>query len=341
MTRSISSLGLAFGAGLLAATHAFAQGTPLDIKYASSAPPKTVWAMQTERFADDVTAESKGTMKINAFIGSQLGSEQDTIQQVARGRIEMGGYSLTAVSLLVPELSVLSIPFLYKTAAEQDCVLDNKGVSDLTTKMLAAKGIEFLGWSEVGTTHFFGKKPILVPDDIKGLKARSQPSKIGAYIWTTFGANPNPLPVTEWTSAVQTGLVEVGDVSPTYYHFAGLGKLAPVITLSAHQDLAGVIVMNKPYFDKLSADQKSALTASRKKFPDSQLRAEVRGFEGKILEMHKGAGGQVVEMSAAQRDVWYKAMEPQFTKIVADIGGEAAAMWGASQEALKTCRKSS
>lgn len=339
MTRSTRSLGLAFGAGLFTAAQAFAQGTPLDIKYASSAPPKTVWAMQTERYVDDVNAESKGSLKINAFIGSQLGSEQDTIQQVARGRIEMGGYSLTAVSLIVPELSILSIPFLYRTAAEQDCVLDSKGVTDLTARMLAAKGVEFLGWSEVGTTHFFGKKPILVPDDIKGLKARSQPSKIGSYIWTTFGANPNPLPVTEWNSAVQTGLVDVGDVSPTYYHFAGLGKLAPVLTLSAHQDLAGLIVMNKPFFDKLTAEQKAAITASRKKFPDGQLRAEVRGFEGKILEMHKAGGGQVVEMSDAQRAVWFKAMEPQFPKIVAEIGGEAAAMWAASEAALKTCRK--
>lgn len=339
MTRSTLSLGFVFGAGLLATTQVLAQGTPIEIKYASSSPPKTVWAMQTERYVDDVNAESKGSMKINAFIGSQLGSEQDTIQQVARGRIEMGGYSLTAVSLIVPELSVLSIPFLYKTAAEQDCVLDSKGVSDLTTRMLATKGLEFLGWSEVGTTHFFGKKPILVPDDIKGLKARSQPSKIGAYIWTTFGANPNPLPVTEWNSAVQTGLVEVGDVGPTYYHFAGLGKLAPVITLSAHQDLAGLVVMNKPFYEKLTAEQKAAINAGRKKFPDGQLRAEVRGFEAKILQMHKEGGGQVVEMSDAQRAVWAKAMEPQFAKIVADIGGEAAAMWAASQDALKTCRK--
>ena len=116
MIRSATSIGIAVCASLIATTQlvttlAFAQGTPLEIKYASSAPPKTVWAMQTERYVDDVNAESKGTMKVNAFIGSQLGSEQDTIQQVARGRIEMGGYSLTAVSLVMPELSILSIPF--------------------------------------------------------------------------------------------------------------------------------------------------------------------------------------------------------------------------------------
>jgi TRAP-type transport system periplasmic protein len=328
-----------FAASLLLGTAAFAQGTPIDIKYASTAPPKTVWATQVERFASDVTEASKGALKINAFLGAQLGSEQDTIQQVARGRIEMGGFSLTAGSLLVPELSLLSIPFYFRDAKEQDCVLDSAPILKYTADSFAAKGVQFMGWSEVGTTHFMGKKPILAPDDIKGLKARSQPSKIGAYIWTSFGANPNPLPVTEWNSAHQTGLVDVADVSPTYYHFAGLGKIAPVITLSAHQDLAGVIVMNKAFYDKLTPEQKAAADASRVKNPDTKLRAEVRGFEEKILEMHKAGGGQVVAMSDAQRSVWQKAMEPQFTKIVADVGGDSASLWGLMQDQLKTCRK--
>jgi TRAP-type transport system periplasmic protein len=295
--------------------------------------------MQVERFAGDITDGSKGTLKVNAFLGAQLGSEQDTVQQVARGRIEMGGFSLTAGSLLVPELSILSIPFFFRDAKEQDCVMDSAPVLKFTADSFAAKGVQFLGWSEVGTTHFFGKKPILVPDDIKGLKARSQPSKIGAYIWTTFGANPNPLPVTEWNSAHQTGLVEVADSGPTYYHFAGLGKIAPVMTLSAHQDLPGVVIINKAIYDKLTADQKVAFEGSRTKNSDAKLRAEVRDFEGKILEMHKAGGGQVVAMSDAQRSVWQKAMEPQFTKIVADVGGDSQKLWDLMQDQLKTCRK--
>jgi TRAP-type C4-dicarboxylate transport system substrate-binding protein len=336
---SLRTISVLSSAALLAATAIAAAQAPVELRYASTAPPKTVWAMQVERFAADVTETSKGTLKINAFLGGQLGNEQDTIQQVARGRIDMGGFSLTAGTLIVPELSVLTIPFLFKSPAEQDCVLDSKGIADHTQAAFAAKGVHFLSWSEVGTTHFFGKKPILVPDDLKGVKARSQPSKTGAYIWTTFGANPNPLPTSEWNSAMQTGLAEVADSGPTYYHFAGLGKISPVMTLSAHQDLAGVVVINKAAFDRLSAEQKAAISDNRKKNPDAQLRAEVRGFEEKILEMHKAGGGQVVPMSDAQRDVWRKAMEPQFQKIVADVGGEAPKVWSLIQDALKTCRK--
>ena len=69
-------------------------------------------------------------------MNSQLGSEQDTIQQVARGRIDMGGYSVAAVALLVPELALATMPFLFKDVAEQDCVYDNH-LTKITTELLA------------------------------------------------------------------------------------------------------------------------------------------------------------------------------------------------------------
>ena len=56
---------------------AAAQGAK-ELRYASSAPPNTVWAMQTERYVKLVDEASGGKLKINAFINSQLGSEQDT-----------------------------------------------------------------------------------------------------------------------------------------------------------------------------------------------------------------------------------------------------------------------
>ena len=86
-----------------AALPAAAQPKPLTLRYTTGAPAKTPWVMQLERFAKDVEEESKGSIKIDQFIAAQLGNEQDTAQQVARGRIDMGGFSSGAVALLVPD----------------------------------------------------------------------------------------------------------------------------------------------------------------------------------------------------------------------------------------------
>jgi TRAP-type transport system periplasmic protein len=332
-----SVLGTAGAAlGLALATGVSAQSAPVELRYATSAPPKTVWEMQILRFQKQVDELSKGSLKISAFLNSQLGSEQDTVAQVARGRIDMGGYSVTAGSLLVPEISLLNIPFLFKDQKEQDCVLD-KHLTTLTQDLFIKKGVVMLNWAEVGVADIIGKKAFASPDDLKGLKARSAPNKVAAFMWNQFGANPNPLPVTEWNSAFQTGLIDVADSGPTYYFFSGLAKLAPVVTMTQHQDQASVVLINKAVYDKLSDEHKKVLAASETMAPASQLRAEVRGFEAKIREMHKGAGGSIVELTPEQRAAWRKGIEAAWPKMVAAVGGEANAYWKAIQDGTKAC----
>src|SRR5262245_44560235 len=95
------------------ALEALAQTSPtVTFRYTTGAPAKTPWVMQLDRFVKDVDEESKGAIKVDPFIAAQLGNEQDTIQQIARGRIDMGGFSTGAVALVLPELAVLSMPFL-------------------------------------------------------------------------------------------------------------------------------------------------------------------------------------------------------------------------------------
>jgi TRAP-type transport system periplasmic protein len=330
-------LGVAGAALALAlATGAQAQSAPVELRYATSAPPKTVWEMQVLRFQKQIDELSKGTLKINAFLNSQLGSEQDTVAQVARGRIDMGGYSVTAGSLLVPEISLLNIPFLFKDQKEQDCVYD-KHLTKLTQDMFVKRGVVMIGWSEVGVADIIGKKAYVSPNDLKGLKARSAPNKVAAFMWSEFGANPNPLPVTEWNSAFQTGLIDVADSAPTFYFFSGLAKLAPVVTMTQHQDQGGVVLINKAAYDKLSDEHRKVLAATETMTPASQLRAEVRGFEGKIREMHKAAGGTIVELTPDQRAVWRKGIEGVWPRMVAAVGGDANAYWKAIQDGIKAC----
>ena len=289
------------------------------------------------RFQKQVEDASKGSLKINAFLNSQLGSEQDTVQQVARGRIDMGGYSVTAGSLLVPELSLLNIPFLFKDQKEQDCVTDNH-LTKVTQDLFLKKGVVMSsGGARSASPTSSARSPICTPDDLKGLKARSAPNKVAGFMWTQFGANPNPLPVTEWNSAFQTGLIDVANSAPTFYFFSGLAKLAPVVTMTQHQDQGGVVIMNKEAFDKLTPEHKAALTGTSTSAPASQLRAEVRGFEGKIREMHKAAGGTIVELTPEQRAVWRKGIEAAWPKMVEAVGGEAGAYWKAIQSGIKAC----
>jgi len=326
---------IAVAASFAVSAAALAQ-KPVEFRYTTGAPPNTPWTMQLDRFVKDLDEETKSAMKIIPFINAQLGNEQDTMQQTARGRIDIGGFSVAAAAALVPELSLTSLPFYFSSAKQQDCVYDNHLVN-YSKNALAQRGVVFLGWTHVGSGSIVGKKAFKSPADVKGLKARSAPTKTGAAFWVALGANPNPLGITEWSSAHQTGLVDVSDAPVTYYVPSGLGKIAPVYTRTNHVDAGGIIVMAKAVYDKLSADQRNGLHRAVDKRSAAQLRAEIRGFEEKILEMHVKNGGTVVSLTPAERAVWQKALEPAWPEIVKAVGGNAAAFFKLMEDGKKAC----
>lgn len=323
---------------LIFAGTAAAQDKVTELRYTTGAPEKTPWVTpQLRRFEQDVAEESGGKLKIASFIGAQLGNEQDTVQQVARGRIDMGGFSNGAVALIVPELAILGLPFFFKNVAEQDCAVDKmtKTVSDL----LAKKGIKFLGWTEVGTADVVGKKPYLVPADVKGLKAASASNKVSATMWTTLGANPTPIGITEIASAFQTGLTDVNATVVTFYLPSGLAKVAPVLSRVELADAPGIVLMNKGVYDKLPATERAAIDKAVARRSADQLRKEIRGFEQVLHGMHVKAGGTIVTPTPEQRELWRKALQPAWPKMVQDVGGEAPAFYKEMEAARAACDK--
>ena len=311
-TRLVSALAASLGLGLaLAPSLSPAQDKkPTELRYTSGAPPTgNPWVMQTNRFAKNVEEESKNELKIQPFFGSQLGSEQDTVQQVARGRIDMGGFSTGSAALVVPEITLLTMPGYFRDVQEQDCVLDNHMVK-VTTELFEKKGVRFLGWTEVGAVELFGKKAFVAPKDMNGVKAAAYANKTQTVFYGSLGATAIPLGLPEWIPAFQTGMAEAVLTVITYALPSGLTKVAPVVTRNGLSNAPGITLMNKAVFDKLPKAQQEALTKASERVPSSQYRAEIRGFESTLYGMMEKAGGQVAVLTPEQREVWRKTLEP-------------------------------
>lgn len=317
---------------------ALAQAKPIELRYSSGAPPSgNPWVTQINRFAKDVEEESKGEIKVSPFLASQLGSEQDTVQQVARGRIDMGGYSSGSAALLVPEMALVVMPMYWKNTAELDCVLDNHLLKPMQ-ELFAKKGVALLGWTEVGNIDLWGKKAYVTPKDMLGVKAAAYPNKTQQLFYASLGANANILGLPEWIPAFQTGLAEVVMTTVTSALPMGLTKSATVATRGFYVS-PGLTLMNKGIFDKMSKPHQEAIARATARHGSDKYRTEVRGFENVLFGMHEKAGGQAVNMTPEQRAVWRKALEPVYPQIVKDVGGDAAKIFGIMEAGAKACAK--
>ncbi len=311
----------------------------VELRYTSGAPPKgNPWAMQAERFAKDVDEESKGEVKLQVYLASQLGSEQDTVQQVARGRIDFGGFSTGSAALIVPEVALLGLPGYFSSLEEQDCVLD-KHVMGLVSDLFDKKGVKFMGWTEIGAIDLFGTKAFVAPKDLNGIKAAAYASKTQMITYTSLGATPVPLGLPEWIPAFQTGMASVVMTPITYALPSGLTKVAPVATRWGLINTPGLSLMNKAAYEKLSKPHREALDRARDRVGAAQFRSEVRGFEGVLYGMFEKAGGQAVLLNAEQRAQWQKALAPNQVRIVEEVGGSGKELFAAMEAGRKACAK--
>ncbi len=303
----------------LATNLAFAQAAPLELKYSSAAPPTSPWANQVNRNAAEVGTETKGAVKLVPYFNSQLGSENDVIAQISRGRIDMGSFTANSVALQVPEIALLNLPMFFESQAQRDCVLD-KHAAAMTSEALAKKGLHFVQWVEVGSTHLPGKKAYVTPADIKGIKVGVVTNKMTTEFWQAMGANPVPTAVAEVSSSMQTGLIDTYPTPYAFYMPSGLNKVAPFMTKFPLWEAAGMTLINRGIYQKMSPEVRAGFDAGFAKNSAAKLRAEIRGVDAALTKAHIGAGGTVVETTPEQRAAWGQGLDRVWQNIAKDMG---------------------
>ena len=295
-------------------------------KVGSAAQPGTVLIGFVDELAQKAGENSKGEVKVERLF---IGSEQEASQQVVRGRIELGSISYTGISVLIPEASVLNMPYLWVSSAERDFVTD-KFALPVMKKIFDAKGLVILGLGEVGWNDVVCKKACLTPESVKGMKVRVSPSAASKMFWASLGGNGVQMPLSELFPALQSGLVDAADLPFPYYVTTPAAQSAPHYVLTQHLHHGSVIVANKAAWEGLSATQKQAVQAA---VPDvARMRKAVDDEVKPKMEEFKKKGGFVHELTTAQRGEWRKLVQPNQESLIKDLGAGAPELWAAVQK---------
>ncbi len=307
----------------------------IELKYATVAPEKTPWGAH---FLDRVKASeeaSGGSLKFNMFFSSQLGDEQTVVRQLVRGRIDVAGQSNTATALVVPEFSLLAAPFLFKDAAQSDCVFDNH-VNDIFGPLLYDKGLKLLSYMEIGFPSIYSKTPVQTVSDMKEMKIRVAPSKPYPLYFNEAGAAALPLAGSDSVPALKTGRVNALHTSTVFGLAVGYHKLAGHVTyLPSHHDI-GTVVMSKKTWLKLSPDQQEAVMAMGEKV--NALRKSIRDTQETLLKnAAEKDGAKVYRPTGAAYEEFRSHGAKAQEALVASIGESAKPIWAKIQAAVKAC----
>ena len=292
-------------------------------KYGSAARPGTVLMKLTVDSADRFTKATNGQHKLEQLF---VASEQETMQQVVRGRLEMGAVSFAGAAVLIPEAAVMTTPYLWKSNGERDFVTDNHALPVLKS-IYEAKGLIIVALGEVGWNDVVCKTACLTPADVKGMKVRVSPTPASKIFWESVQANGVPMPLSELFPALQSGLVSGADLPFPYYVTTPAAQSAPHYVLTQHLHHGSTVFVNKPAWNTLPKDAQDKMLAAWT--PIAEARKAVADELGQKMAEFKAKGGFIHELTAEQRDQWRKLVEPRQGELIELIGGRAAELWAA------------
>lgn len=159
-------------------------------------------------FAKKVAEYTQGSIQIEVFYDTTLGSPSSMVNGLQLGTVDFGVCGDAYYSSLVPEIQAFELPYMFDSLKEARSAVAGPA-GEMVMKKIRDKGILPLNFWEIGFRQLTtSKRPVSTPTDLKGLKIRTLPSTFQVKAWESAGAIPVPMDVSELYASLQQGVVD-------------------------------------------------------------------------------------------------------------------------------------
>jgi len=201
---------------------------------------------------------SGGEMTIDIYPGSVLGSETQCIEQLQNGSLSLSRPSAAVIENFVPEMAVFGLPYVFRDSRHFRTVLDG----EIGKRLLVegeSKFIRGLCYHDSGSRNFYGKFPVLTPQDLNDRKIRVMNSATAINMVEAMGAAPTPISPGELYSALSQGIVDGAENNlPTFAHSRHY-EVCKHFSLDGHTRIPALVLVGTKAWSQLSPQQQQWL----------------------------------------------------------------------------------
>ncbi|MGY4376008.1 TRAP-type C4-dicarboxylate transport system substrate-binding protein [Bradyrhizobium sp. i1.3.6] len=204
----------------------------------------------------------------------------------------------------LPETNIGLMPGLV-TTYDQGMRWKKAPVGKALTDFLADKGIILLTWVWQAGGVASRSKPIVAPEDAKGMKVRGGSREMDMVLQTA-GASVLSVPSNEIYAAMQTGACDAGITSSTSLISFRLEEVAKSLTSGAGASywfMLEPLMMSKAIFDKLPKNQQDVLLAVGTEL-EAFGRKGAQDDDVEVAKVYEKAGAKVSALDAATVGKW-------------------------------------
>ena len=295
-------------------------------KFAVEEGPGDVQTLYAEQFKKLVEQRTQGKVKVTIYTYGQLGNENDLTELTAAGAIQFSNASPGHLGTFVPEVQVLSLPFLLPEAdaAKAEILSNSKALYGSLAKDFTAKGLKLFTIYPEGEMIWTTKKAVRKPADLGDVKFRVMTSPILIEQFKLYGANPVALPWGEVYGGLQMNVIQA-QVNPAFFiESAKFHEVTDHLIYVGDVEYTTTVVANADFYESLPAERKKMLDEVRSELQQYIFKTERAKNAAAVDKMLKDNPKlKVVKLTDAEREVFRKRAEPLGQKLVAMVGGRA------------------
>lgn len=185
-----------------------------------------------------IEERSEGTMRVDLYPSSQLGSKDNIIDQAVNGdcvvTLANGPFFQDRG---IQDFGVLFAPYLFEGWEDVEKVVDSEWFAGKAKELEQNVGLKILTTWRYGIRHTITKKPVNAVSDLKGKKVRVPNQTILIKVFESLGATPTPMAMSDIYTALQQGTID------------GAENPLPVILNGAYQEVAKNLVLDAHTYD--------------------------------------------------------------------------------------------
>jgi len=236
-----------------------AKKKPVTLKVGTVLTEKDPLYLGLLQFKKNVEERTKGMVKVELYSGSQLGKDEDVLEQA---KVGAGVGVITdpgRMSNYIKEFGILGGPYLASDYEDALKVMGTSVYQDLADKF-ENYGFKILSFNFFqGSRNLYTKNPVTTPDDLKGQRIRSSGSEIVTKSLEAMGANTTVMPWSEAYQALQQKVIDGVEVHNSAAVGASIYEVTNYVALTGHFQLLTGLVISSAWFNKLPVDYQLVL----------------------------------------------------------------------------------
>ena len=278
--------------------------------------PGSLLAVVNDEYAKRVNDALKGRYEVKVFHSSQLGSDEEMLKGIKVGVLEMFQPS-TIMSTVDPKFGVFDMPYLFKDRDHVKRVAEDPKIKEILFDALPEKGLRLLGMWENGFRVITNNvRPVVKPEDLKGIKLRVPSGVWRVKMFRAYGANPTPLAYSEVFAALQAGVMD-GQENPFPQIWGGkFHEVQKYLSLSDHVYTPSYALVSERFWKTLPPDVQQALAKTAVEVGDF-ARKEGARMDKEILEKMQ----KTLKVNEVDKDAFVKASKSVYDDFAKEVKG--------------------